>query len=64
MRILWTATRGIGLTPSARSRLPIQMPSGPKLWETERDEFFERVRSETLLLNGEGRDQRRGVLHE
>jgi P27 family predicted phage terminase small subunit len=31
----------IGLTPSARSRLAIQMPSGPKLWDVERDEFFD-----------------------
>ena len=28
----------LGLTPSSRSRLAIQMPSGPKPWETEFDE--------------------------
>ena len=30
----------LGLTPSSRSRLAIQVPTGPKPWETEEDEFF------------------------
>ena len=31
----------LGLTPSARSRLAIQVPTGPKPWETAYDEFFD-----------------------
>jgi P27 family predicted phage terminase small subunit len=31
----------LGLTPSSRSRLAIQIPTGPKLWEIEEDEFFD-----------------------
>ena len=30
----------LGLTPSSRSRLAIQMPTGPKLWEDPDDWEF------------------------
>ena len=30
----------LGLTPSSRSRLAIQIPTGPKPWETPADDAF------------------------